>query len=242
MGPICVAEHLTPFLPGHSLVQTGGEKGISAIAATPFGSTSILLISYAYNCLLGYQGTKSATEHAILNANYLKTQLEDHFDVLYQGANGRVAHEFILDLRSFKAKLGLEVDDITKRLIDYGFHAPTVSWPVPGTIMIEPTESEPKSELDRFIDAMISIREEVRELELGLADMQDNVLRNSPHTLAEVTGDDWSHAYGRQKAAFPVASLTQSKFWPSVKRVNNTYGDRNVVCTCPPLEAYLEEA
>ncbi|MEM7660087.1 MAG: aminomethyl-transferring glycine dehydrogenase, partial [Bacteroidota bacterium] len=242
MGPICVAEHLTPFLPGHGLVPTGGEKGITAIASTPFGSASILLISYAYNCLLGYQGAKAATEYAILNANYLKSRLEEHFDVLYQGANGRVAHEFILDLRSFKASLGLEVDDITKRLIDYGFHAPTVSWPVPGTIMIEPTESEPKSELDRFVEAMISIREEIRELELGLADMEDNVLRNSPHTLAETTGDNWTHAYGRQKAAFPVAGLHQSKFWPSVKRVNNTYGDRNVVCTCPPLEAYLEEA
>ncbi|MEO1451165.1 MAG: glycine dehydrogenase (aminomethyl-transferring), partial [Bacteroidota bacterium] len=157
---------------------------------------------------------------------------------LFQGTNGRVAHEFILDLRVFKQKLGLEVDDITKRLIDYGFHAPTVSWPVPGTIMIEPTESEPLSELDRFCDAMIAIREEIRELELGMADMEDNVLVNAPHTLAEVTGDDWSHAYSRQKAAFPVQSLQASKFWPAVARVNNTFGDRNVVCTCPPLEAY----
>ena len=159
----------------------------------------------------------------------------------FQGSNGRVAHEFILDLREFKHKLGLEVDDITKRLIDYGFHAPTVSWPVPGTIMIEPTESEPLSELDRFCDAMIAIREEIKEIDMGIADADDNVLKHSPHTLAEITTDDWQHAYSREKAAFPVPSLRLMKFWPSVARVNNTYGDRNVVCTCPPLEAYMEE-
>ncbi|TAE46614.1 MAG: glycine dehydrogenase (aminomethyl-transferring) [Bacteroidetes bacterium] len=238
MGPICVVEHLRPFLPGHVLVKTGGEEAVTAVSATPFGSASILLISYAYAKMLGGEGLKNATEYAILNANYMKERLEAHFQVLFQGANGRVAHEFILDLREFKQKVGLEVDDLTKRLIDYGFHAPTVSWPVPGTIMIEPTESEPKFELDRFCDALISIREEIREIELGLADMEDNVLRNSPHTLAEITADEWPHKYGRQKAAFPAPGLVAGKFWPAVKRVNNTYGDRHVVCTCPPIEAY----
>ncbi len=242
MGPIGVAAHLKPFLPGHVLVPTGGDQAISAVAATPYGSASILLISYAYIKLLGSKGVKDATAYAILNANYMKSRLEAHYPVLFQGENGRVAHEFILDLREFKQKLGLEVDDITKRLIDYGFHAPTVSWPVAGTIMIEPTESEPLAELDRFCEAMISIREEIRELELGLADAQDNVLKMAPHTLAEVTANEWTHAYDRQKAAFPLSGLQTNKFWPSVARVNNTFGDRNVVCTCPPLSAYAEEA
>ena len=242
MGPICVAEHLTPFLPGHTLVETGGDQAISAVSAAPFGSSSILLISYAYIKLLGTKGMKAATEYAILNANYMKSRLEEHFSVLFQGANGRVAHEFILDLREFKLKLGLEVDDLTKRLIDYGFHAPTVSWPVPGTIMIEPTESEPKEELDRFVEAMIAIRAEIKEVELGIADAADNVLKNSPHTMDVITSDTWEHSYSRKKAAFPVDGLKENKFWPSVGRVNNTYGDRNVVCTCPPLEAYAEEA
>ena len=240
MGPICVAEHLTPFLPQHPLVATGGEAGITAVAATPFGSASILLISYGYLQLLGSEGAKAASELAILNANYLKAKLEAHYPVLYQGPHGRVAHEFILDLRPFK-KLGLEVDDITKRLIDYGFHAPTVSWPVPGTIMIEPTESEPLAELDRFVEAMVSIRAEINEIEQGEADPKDNVLVNAPHTLMEVTQDEWPHAYGRQKAAYPVPSLLTHKFWPAVSRVNNTYGDRNVVCTCPPVSAYKSE-
>ncbi|MDX1908971.1 MAG: aminomethyl-transferring glycine dehydrogenase [Bacteroidia bacterium] len=238
MGPICVASHLVPFLPGHPLVKTGGGQAISAVSATPFGSASILLISYAYCLLLGSEGVTEATRYAILNANYMKARLAPYYKVLYQGQQGRVAHEFILDLREFKSTLGVEVDDITKRLIDYGFHAPTVSWPVPGTIMIEPTESEPKEELDRFCDAMIAIRGEIQELEQGLADAEDNVLKHAPHTLAEVTSDGWNHAYGREKAAFPVKSLYQGKFWPAVKRVNNTYGDRHVVCTCPPVEAY----
>ncbi len=241
MGPIGVAAHLTPFLPGHGQVRTGGEQSISSVSATPFGSASILLNSYAYIRLLGSDGVTDATKVAILNANYMKTRLEEQFQVLYQGANGRVAHEFIVDLREFKQKLGLEVDDLTKRLIDYGFHAPTVSWPVAGTIMIEPTESEPLAELDRFCEAMLAIREEIREVELGLADAQDNVLKNAPHTLAEVTADEWSHSYSRQKAAYPLATSQQAKFWPSVARVNNTYGDRNVVCTCPPLSVYAEE-
>ncbi|MEZ4774027.1 MAG: aminomethyl-transferring glycine dehydrogenase [Bacteroidia bacterium] len=241
MGPICVAEHLKPFLPGHTQFKTGGEAAISAVSATPFGSASILLISYGYIQMLGSEGVTEATVSAILNANYMKSRLEKVYPVLFQGKNGRVAHEFILDLREFKSKLGLEVDDITKRLIDYGFHAPTVSWPVPGTIMIEPTESEPKEEMDRFCDAMISIRNEIREIESGAADSEDNVLKNSPHTMDQITSDEWSHSYSRQKAAFPVPGLKQNKFWPSVGRVNNTYGDRNVVCTCPPVESYITE-
>ncbi|MCI4668024.1 MAG: aminomethyl-transferring glycine dehydrogenase [Bacteroidia bacterium] len=240
MGPIGVASHLVPFLPKHVLVETGGAQGISAVSATPYGSASILLISYGYIKMLGSQGVKAATEYAILNANYLKARLGEDFKILYQGKQGHVAHEFIIDLREFKSKLGLEVDDITKRLIDYGFHAPTVSWPVPGTIMIEPTESEPLSELDRFVEAMLGIREEIRDIELGIADIQDNVLKNAPHTIEELTADEWSHAYGREKAAWPVKSLYKNKFWATVKRVNNTYGDRNVVCTCPPIEAYAE--
>lgn len=241
MGPIGVAKHLTPFLPGHPLVKTGGEEGISPVAATPFGSASILLISYGYVKMLGSQGMKESTEVAILNANYMKSRLEGTYKVLFQGKNNRVAHEFILDLREFKAQLGLEVDDLTKRLIDYGFHAPTVSWPVPGTIMIEPTESEPKEELDRFCDAMLAIHKEIEEIATGDADVEDNVLKNSPHTMVEVTSDDWTHSYSRQKAAFPVPSLLAQKFWPAVARVNNTFGDRNVVCTCPPLESYVEQ-
>jgi glycine dehydrogenase len=242
MGPIGVAAHLKPFLPGHVLIKTGGESAIPAVAATPFGSASILLISYGYILLLGTEGMTDATKYAILNANYMKQRLEDHYPVLFQGENGRVAHEFILDLRQFKQKAGLEVDDITKRLIDYGFHAPTVSWPVPGTIMIEPTESEPKAELDRFCDAMIAIREEVREVELGLVDAQDNVLKHSPHTLLTVTSDEWERPYSREKAAYPLPGLWAQKFWPAVGRVNNIHGDRNVVCTCPPLESYEGES
>lgn len=241
MGPIGVAKHLSPFLPGHPLVETGGNEAISSIAATPFGSASILLISYGYVKMLGSEGMKVASEIAILNANYMKSRLESTFKVLFQGKNNRVAHEFILDLREFKAQLGLEVDDLTKRLIDYGFHAPTVSWPVPGTIMIEPTESEPKEELDRFCDAMLAIHKEIEEIATGEADVDDNVLKNSPHTMAEVTSDNWTHSYSRQKAAFPVQGLVAQKFWASVARVNNTFGDRNVVCTCPPLESYMEE-
>ncbi len=240
MGPIGVAKHLAPFLPSHPLVQTGGAQGISPVSATPFGSASILLISYAYACMLGSEGLRVATEVAILSANYMKSRLESVYPVLFQGNNQRVAHEFILDLRQFKSQLQLEVDDITKRLIDYGFHAPTVSWPVPGTIMIEPTESEPKEELDRFVEAMLSIHCEVMEIASGEADVKDNVLRNAPHTMAEVVSDEWDHAYSRQKAAFPVPGLLAKKFWASVGRVNNTYGDRHVVCTCPPVESYAE--
>jgi glycine dehydrogenase len=241
MGPICVADHLAPFLPGHVLVKTGGEKGISAIASAPYGSPSILLISYAYIKMLGRKGLENATRFAILNANYLKSRLEDHYHILYTGANGRVAHEFIIDLREFKLKHGIEVEDISKRLIDYGFHAPTVSWPVPGTMMVEPTESEPKEELDRFCEALIAIREEIREVETGMVDANDNVLKNAPHPIHVLVSPEWVHPYSREKAVFPVPSLRENKFWAPVSRVDNTYGDRNVVCACPPVESYSEE-
>ncbi|MEL6191202.1 MAG: aminomethyl-transferring glycine dehydrogenase [Bacteroidota bacterium] len=240
MGPICVNEKLLPFLPNHPLDENPTPYGIHAISATPYGSASILIISLAYIKMLGATGLREATEYAILNANYMKSRLEGAYDILFKGKHGHVAHEFIMDLRAFKQQAGLEVDDITKRLIDYGFHAPTVSWPVAGTIMVEPTESEPKSELDRFCDAMLSIRKEIEEVQSGAADKEDNVLKHSPHTMEVITSDKWEHAYSREKAAFPMVSLKAQKFWPAVARVNNTFGDRNVVCTCPPIEAYVE--
>lgn len=239
MGPIGVAKHLAPFLPGHTLVQTGGEKAIPAVSAAPWGSASILLISHAYIAMMGGEGLTNATKYAILNANYIKARLESHYPVLYSGSNGRCAHEMILDCRSFK-NAGIEVTDIAKRLMDYGFHAPTVSFPVAGTVMIEPTESEPKSELDRFCDAMIGIRNEISEVENGAVDKTDNVLKNAPHTAAVITGNEWSHAYTRQKAAYPLSWVKNNKFWPSVARVNDTYGDRTLVCACPPIESYAE--
>jgi glycine dehydrogenase len=238
MGPIGVAAHLAPFLPSHPVVKTGGNT--SAVSAAPWGSASILLISYAYIKMLGPDGVTDSTKYAILNANYIKSRLEKHYPVLYVGANGRVAHEMILDCRPFKQSAGIEVEDIAKRLMDYGFHAPTMSFPVPGTIMIEPTESEPKSELDRFCDAMISIRHEIEEIENGEADRKDNVLKNAPHTMLEATKDNWNHSYSRQKAAFPLAYVSAHKFWPAVGRVDNAYGDRNLVCACPPMEEYEE--
>ena len=237
MGPIGVAAHLVPFLPSNPLIKTGGEKAISAVASAPWGSALILLISYGYIKMLGGEGVTDATKYAILNANYMKARLDGHFDVLYTGANGHVAHEMILDCRSFKSA-GIEVEDIAKRLIDYGFHAPTVSFPVAGTVMVEPTESEPKVELDRFCDAMISIRKEIAEVEGAIADKNDNVLKMAPHTALEVTADNWNHAYSRQKAAYPTKGLHDYKFWTSVARVDNAYGDRNLVCTCPPIEEY----
>jgi glycine dehydrogenase len=237
MGPIGVVEHLAPFLPGHELVETGGDQAISAVSAAPFGSPSILLISYAYCKMLGHEGMTEATRYAILNANYMKDRLKNHYKVLFSNERGRVAHEFILDLREFK-KVGVEVDDITKRLIDYGFHAPTVSWPVASTIMIEPTESEPLSELDRFCDAMISIRKEIEQIENGSVAAQDTALAWSPHTVEEITATAWTHVYSREEAAFPDKRLYAAKFWPAVKRVDNTYGDRNIVCTCPPIGEY----
>ncbi|MFO0361329.1 MAG: aminomethyl-transferring glycine dehydrogenase, partial [Flavobacteriales bacterium] len=237
MGPIGVAAHLVPFLPGNPVIKTGGNQAIPAVSSAPWGSALILLISYGYIKMLGGEGVTDATRYAILNANYMKARLEKHFDVLYTGANGSVAHEMILDCRAFKAA-GVEVEDIAKRLMDYGFHAPTVSFPVAGTVMVEPTESEPKAELDRFCDAMISIRREIEEIESGRADKQDNVLKMAPHTALELTSDNWNHAYSREKAAYPVAGLRENKFWTSVGRVDNAFGDRNLVCTCPPMEMY----
>jgi glycine dehydrogenase len=238
MGPICVTEHLMPYLPGHSIVKVGGEKAILAVASAPWGSANILLISYAYIKMLGAEGLKEVTKTAILNANYLKSKLEKHFPVLYQGKNGRIGHEFILNMSYFKDQGGIDVDDIAKRLMDYGFHAPTVSFPVHDTMMIEPTESEPKAELDRFIDAMIAIRKEMQDIEDGKLEKMDNPLKNAPHTALIVTSDTWNHKYSREQAAFPVPSLKINKFWPSVGRINNTYGDRNIFCTCPPMEEY----
>jgi glycine dehydrogenase len=240
MGPICVAPHLAPFLPGHPVVATGGERAIGPVSAAPWGSASILLISWAYIALLGRDGVRRSTEVAILNANYMAKRLEGHFDVLFRGRNGRVAHEFILDLRPFRKSSGITEEDVAKRLMDYGYHAPTMSWPVPGTIMVEPTESESLAELDRFCDALISIRAEIQQVEMGLMDREDNALRNAPHTAASVLVEDWSHPYSREQAAFPAPWTRAQKFWPTVRRVDNAYGDRNLVCACPPMEAYAE--
>ncbi|MFM7078925.1 MAG: aminomethyl-transferring glycine dehydrogenase subunit GcvPB, partial [Bacteroidota bacterium] len=241
MGPIGVAKHLAPFLPGHPVIKTGGgDKNATAVSAAPWGSASILLISYGYIRMMGRDGVTNATRIAILNANYIKARLEAHYPVLYKGASGTVAHEMILDCRAFKTSAGIEVTDIAKRLMDYGFHAPTVSFPVAGTIMVEPTESESLDEIDRFCDAMIAIREEIRAVENGQASKEDNVLVNAPHTAAEVTADHWNHAYSRRQAAYPLPYVHDNKFWPSVKRVDNAYGDRNLVCTCPDVESYAE--
>jgi glycine dehydrogenase len=237
MGPIGVGAHLAPYLPGHSVVDMGTEKSISAVSAAPWGSASILLISHAYIAMMGEKGLTNATKYAILNANYIKERLEGHYSVLYAGANGRCAHEMILDCRSFK-NFGIEVTDIAKRLMDYGFHAPTVSFPVAGTVMVEPTESEPKHELDRFCDALIAIRNEISDVESGLLDKINNPLKNAPHTAAIITGNEWDKPYTRQKAAFPLPYVAANKFWPSVGRVNDTHGDRTLICTCPPIEEY----
>lgn len=237
MGPIGVAKHLVPYLPGHAVVDIDNGKAIHAVSAAPWGSASILLISHAYIAMMGGEGLTNATRYAILNANYIKSRLEHHYPVLYTGTNGRCAHEMILDCRSFKP-FGIEVTDIAKRLMDYGFHAPTVSFPVAGTVMVEPTESEPKHELDRFCDAMISIRHEIDDVEKGLSDKTDNPLKNAPHTAAVITGNEWEHPYTRQKAAYPLPYVAQFKFWPSVGRVNDTYGDRTLICSCPPLTDY----
>jgi glycine dehydrogenase len=238
MGPIAVAPHLAPFLPTHSVVKVGGEKAIGAVSAAPWGSASVLTISWMYIAMMGGEGLTLATEMAILNANYMAKRLEGHYPILYRGINGRVAHEFIIDLRKFKETAGIEAEDLAKRLMDYGFHAPTVSFPVAGTLMIEPTESEPLEELDRFCEAMIAIRDEIREIEEGKADRFQNPLKNAPHTALVVTSDGWSYPYGREKAAYPVASLKAKKFWPAVGRVNNAHGDRNLVCSCPPISEY----
>lgn len=232
VGPICVNNKLKPYLPG---------KGTTNVSAAPFGSASILLISYAYIKMLGVDGVKRSTEYAILNANYMKSKLENYYKILYTGENGFCAHEFIVDLRPFKATAGIEAEDVAKRLMDYGFHAPTLSFPVPGTIMIEPTESEDKGELDRFCEAMISIRQEIKAIEDGQADRVDNALKNSPHTQHVICADEWNHSYSRTEAAFPLAYTQKNKFWPSIARINNTFGDRNLICTCEPMESYMEE-
>ena len=239
MGPIGVAKHLVSFLPGHPVVKLHGRHEVGAVSSAPWGSASILPISHAYIRLMGGEGLEYATRIAILNANYIAKRLEPHFPVLYKGAQGTVAHECIVDTRVVKQSSGVDVEDIAKRLMDYGFHAPTVSFPVPGTLMIEPTESEPKEELDRFCDAIISIREEIREIESGVADRQDNVLKNSPHTMSRVTASAWTHPYTREKAAFPAPWTVEFKFWPAVARVESAYGDRNLICSCPPTDSYV---
>lgn len=237
MGPICCNDSLAPYLPKHVFAETGGKQGTTAVSAAPWGSASILLISYAYIRMLGPDGVTNATKYAILNANYIKARLEGAYEILYTGENGRCAHEMIVDLRPFKSLVGAE--DVAKRLMDYGFHAPTLSFPVAGTIMIEPTESESKAELDRFCDALLAIREEIDGIARGDFDKEDNPLHNAPHTCDEVTGDTWNHGYSRQKAAYPLPYLHQgNKFWPTVGRIDQAYGDRNLVCICPPIEAY----
>jgi glycine dehydrogenase len=239
MGPIGVVEHLKAFLPGSPLVNAGGEQAIHAISATPWGSALVLTISYAYIKMLGTDGLRSSTEVAILNANYMKECLKGDYDILYTGPNGRVGHEMILECRPFKTH-GIEVTDVAKRLMDYGYHAPTVSFPVAGTLMVEPTESESKDELDRFIAAMQSIRQEIETVAEGMADVTNNVLKNAPHTAATITADDWNRPYSRQAAAYPLAWIRENKFWPSVSRVDDAYGDRNLVCACEPIESYME--
>jgi glycine dehydrogenase len=243
MGPIACATHLAPFLPGHPVVKdVNRQKSIRPIAAAPWGSANILLISFGYVRMLGAQGMTEATRYAILNANYIKARLEGHYGVLYTNERGRVAHEMIFDLRPFKAGHAASVDelDVAKRLMDYGFHAPTVSFPVPGTIMIEPTESEPKEELDRFCDALIAIRREIQSVLDGKSDPKDNVLKNAPHTAAEATANDWGHPYSREQAVFPLPWVRAKKIWPVVGRIDNPYGDRNLMCSCPPVEAFAE--
>jgi glycine dehydrogenase len=240
MGPIGVVEKLSPFLPGHALVNTGGDHAIDSVASAPFGSASILTISHAYIRMMGSAGLTRATEIAIMNANYLKDRLKDHYPILYTGKGGHSAHEFIIDLRGFKQSAGIESVDLAKRLMDYGFHAPTMSFPVPGTLMIEPTESESKTELDRFCDAMILIREEIRDIENGKSDPENNVLKHAPHTMRIALSNAWDRPYSREKAVFPVPELRFNKFWPSVSRVDDAYGDRNLMCTCVPVDEYAD--
>jgi glycine dehydrogenase len=240
MGPIAVAAHLAPYLPGHPVIPVGDSSGISPVSAAPWGSSSILLISYGYIRMLGAKGVTEATKIAMLSANYLKARLERFYPVLYAGDHGRVAHELIFDLRPFKQESGIDEQDVAKRLMDYGFHAPTVSFPVPGTLMVEPTESEPKEELDRFCEAMIAIRQEIQAVVDGRADAKDNVLKNAPHTAADVSSDHWTHPYTREQAAYPVPGLKTRKFWPPVSRIDNPYGDRNLMCACPPIEEYAD--
>jgi len=241
MGPIGVMEHLVPFLPGHPIVKTGGEQAIGAVAAAPWGSSSILPISWAYIAMLGGEGLRRATQVAVLNANYMAHRLGEHYDVLFRGNDGTVAHEFILDMRHFKKSAGVDVEDIAKRLMDYGFHAPTVSWPVAGTMMIEPTESESKEELDRLSDALIAIHHEITEIEQDDQDRENNVLKNAPHTAQAVAANEWNHPYSREKAVYPAEWTRRHKFWPPVGRIDNVYGDRHLVCSCVGMEAYADE-
>jgi glycine dehydrogenase len=238
MGPIGVAKHLAPFLPGHPIVDLDHPQACGTVSAAAWGSASILPISWAYIALMGYDGLAEASRIAILNANYIARRLEGHYAVLYTGPHGLVAHECIIDTRPFKASAGVDVEDIAKRIIDYGFHPPTVSFPVAGTLMIEPTESESKEELDRFCDALIAIREEIREVEEGRADRENNLLTNAPHTLEQVIADDWDRPYPRERAAYPSDAVRAHKVWPTVGRIDSAYGDRNLVCTCLPVGAY----
>jgi glycine dehydrogenase len=241
MGPIGVAAHLVDYLPGHPVVPTGGDRTIGPVAAAPYGSPSILPISWMYIAMMGASGLRQASQVAILNANYMARRLEPHFPILYTGPNGRVAHEFIIDLRPFKETAGITVDDVAKRLMDFGIHAPTMSWPVAGTFMIEPTESESREELDRFCEAMIAIRDEIREIEEGRADRSDNLLKRAPHTAEALLDDGWERAYSRERAAYPLPWVRERKFWPAVGRIDNVHGDRNLVCTCASVEAYAEQ-
>jgi glycine dehydrogenase len=238
MGPICVAQHLAPHLPDHPVIGLGIPASCGAVSAAPWGSPSILPISWAYIAMMGPDGLTEATKIAILNANYVMKRLEGHYQVLYTGANGLVAHEGIVDTRPFKQTADIEVIDIAKRLIDYGFHPPTVSFPVPGTMMVEPTESESKEELDRFCDALIAIRQEIREIERGEADKHDNVVKRAPHTLEQVIADAWDRPYARERAAFPSPASRVHKIWPPVGRIDAAFGDRNLMCSCPPIEMY----
>jgi glycine dehydrogenase len=238
MGPIAVASHLVEFLPGHPVVPVGGRDAIGAVAAAPWGSANILLIAWAYARMMGAAGLKRATEFAILNANYIAERLQPYYPVVYRGKNGRVAHECIVDLRPLKKSAGIEAEDVAKRLMDYGFHAPTMSFPIAGTLMIEPTESESRAELDRFCEAMIAIRQEIREIESGAQPRDDNLLKNAPHTAESLIAAEWTHPYARERAAYPLPWLRGRKFWPSVGRLNNVLGDRQFMCACPPVEAY----
>jgi glycine dehydrogenase len=239
MGPICVAKHLVPHLPTHPLQHVGGEKGPGPVSAAPYGSASVLLISWVYIRLMGGDGLAQATRLAILNANYVAEKLEKAFPVLYRGSQKRVAHECILDMRKLKGTSGVEVEDIAKRLMDYGFHAPTVSFPVVSTMMVEPTESESRAELDRFIDAMLAIKGEIDEVESGKLPKDNNMLKHAPHTSEVVTADEWTRPYSRQRAAFPLPWVKKHKFWPTVGRINGVLGDRKLICSCPPLEDYV---
>jgi len=238
MGPIGAARHLAPFLPGHPVTKHGGPEAIGPVSAAPFGSASILPISWVYIALMGRDGLTKATEVAILNANYMAKRLEKHYAILYAGNRGLVAHEFILDLRPYKESAGVEAMDVAKRLMDYGFHAPTVSFPVAGTLMIEPTESEVKAELDRLCDALIAIRSEIQEIADGRQPRTNNLLKNAPHTAAVVTATEWTRPYSREQAAFPAPWVKHNKFWPSVSRIDEAYGDRHLICSCPPMESY----